>query len=1083
MFRRVNIANNTEIDKFILMKNSRDEFCEIDKKFVTNIRYEFQNYSTMTLSVPNFLMKDGQRVYNPLYDKILGKRQQILFGNERYVIDEMDIDSNSDGSKTKSVTALSFEKTLEDSNFVTGTITRQLYCGEDEVNIGVGILDEFIIDNKSWKIGVVSDKARKEVSRVDVEYEKTLYETLNIANISRGMKLWEKSFDDIDVFDNNSYITLKIFYKSIKSYDVVSNKFLKDEQETHKGFGNLHSGISKIEAYYDGNDVYRYAIKYIVTFKDGLTRTYWEEFTNVDNLKCEFTSIKLFYTNGEEDEIECVKIRSFDEGVYKWIDFLRTDISQAYDVVFVFDTYNRILNCYHIDEIGTDNGLVLSYDNYIKNINQKLQFSELCNKLYVTSEFANISDINPLGQDFLLDYSYYLKNGLMSYDLEMAWYRYLDHLESGIQEEILEKRLSLNGYNKQKIKLESEKTTLEENIKGLESIRVAYMKSNDEQNVTRISAEINTKKSRFEEILKEIQVCKDNIDQLNSDIKTLVESITVESATDSIGKIFTDELLTELSDLTIVMEINDETSLTNYTLYDTALAILKERNKLNIQFTTSLVGLLQKLPKGLKWNEVIKVGDFVTIEEEAISHNETEVLATVDGEEILDYENDMIILTDEERKIRIMSFEFNPSKYIINSIEFSNANKRTDALTSLSSVGRSITKNANYTNSYKEIWKNSRTTNDYITSMLTDGMDLKAQAIKSRSETVKIDMSESGIFLIDASNEDNQLYLSSSMLAITNNRWLNCKTAIDENGIYGKEIIGEIILGHKLHITSELGEFYVGNMDESEGFGLAIKEDNVLRVFLGTEMVNGVRRARLRLINPEGELVLSENGVISTGQQTIIENLSKDFDLTIPFIVDGGTSSLKSVKLTLLFEKYRAYNRGGSFGGSISETSDSGGGFSISSSTDGGGGVNINVDTPQEYLFTSEESVDVGNIYDDSGLTRLHNHTLYHKHNFSVYTEPHFHEFSISQNSHVHEIKLDEHAHPESYGIYVDENSEVSNAKVYVNDVLVSSNINSNTVIDITSKLRINSTNYIKITNEKNVRVSVNIFEKKFVIW
>ena len=108
-------------------------------------------------------------------------------------------------------------------------------------------------------------------------------------------------------------------------------------------------------------------------------------------------------------------------------------------------------------------------------------------------------------------------------------------------------------------------------------------------------------------------------------------------------------------------------------------------------------------------------------------------------------------------------------------------------------------------------------------------------------------------------------------MAITNDRWLNAKCAIDENGIIAKQLVGEIILGHKLYITSENGEFYIGDMDDlNKGFGLSIKDANdVQRVFLGTELENGVRKARLRLYGKDGKgLVLSEDGIVSEFQYT-----------------------------------------------------------------------------------------------------------------------------------------------------------------------------------------------------------------------
>ena len=487
MFRKVNIKNDLNIDKFILMKNTREEFCEIPKEFIDSIEYNFQDYDVMKLTIPNKITHNGITVDNIIYDKFLGKRQQILFGKERYIIDDCEISSQSNGKKVKSITAYSFEKTLEIS-YDTDSISRQLYRGNDELYIADGILDEFLLDNPSWTIGVVTEKARKEFGRCSEEFTVPIIENLSIDKVERGMTLWEKNFTEINPIDDRNVITLQIHYSNIKSYDTFNNnKFLKEERETHNSFGNLHTGISKIKAIYDGNDKYRYAIKYEITFTDGLTKEFWEEFTNLDGLKCEFNTINLYYTNGNEIDIENIKMRNFDEGSYQWIEFLRKNVSEAYDVVFIFDNYNRILNCYALEEVGENNGLVLSYENFIKSINQNLQYSDICNKLYVKSDNANISEENPTGNDYILDYTYYINNGLMSEELLAAWNRYTKLLEGNIQADILEKRLELNGYNKYKIKLESEKTTLEENIRGLEIIRSAYIKSESEANVRRLS--------------------------------------------------------------------------------------------------------------------------------------------------------------------------------------------------------------------------------------------------------------------------------------------------------------------------------------------------------------------------------------------------------------------------------------------------------------------------------------------------------------------------------------------------------------------------------------------------------------------
>ena len=59
MFRKVNIKNDLNIDKFILMKNTREEFCEIPKEFIDSIEYNFQDYDVMKLTIPNKITHNG----------------------------------------------------------------------------------------------------------------------------------------------------------------------------------------------------------------------------------------------------------------------------------------------------------------------------------------------------------------------------------------------------------------------------------------------------------------------------------------------------------------------------------------------------------------------------------------------------------------------------------------------------------------------------------------------------------------------------------------------------------------------------------------------------------------------------------------------------------------------------------------------------------------------------------------------------------------------------------------------------------------------------------------------------------------
>jgi hypothetical protein len=52
--------------------------------------------------------------------------------------------------------------------------------------------------------------------------------------------------------------------------------------------------------------------------------------------------------------------------------------------------------------------------------------------------------------------------------------------------------------------------------------------------------------------------------------------------------------------------------------------------------------------------------------------------------------------------------------------------------------------------------------------------------------------------------------------------------------------------------------------------------------------------------------------------------------------------------------------------------------------------------------------------------------------------------------------------------------------KVYVNNVLVGQNINSDTELNITEKIKIGQRNDIRIETETNGRITCNLFTKSF---
>ena len=847
MFKEVNLQEKVCKDKYILMKNSREEFCEIPKEYIKNIHYEWHDICYMDIEVPYHISVDGVKKVNPLYDKFLGKRQYIKVNDEeKYVVTDCDRTEDYTGKKVKTIKAQSAEITLNDFDFYIGEggITRKLFKVENDIDISDGILDLSIAET-GWKIGTVSDKARLEMNKINEIYYKDLYSSLQKNNVAKEMVLWEKSFTDLNPLVNN-VLTVNISYKNIKSY--IDGKLQKDENAIHQ-LGSFHTGIKKIKAIYSGNDEYRYAIKYEITLNDNLTTEKWCEFTYLGAMNVNFGNIAMNYTTGLEVEKSYLKYRSFDEGIYKIYDFLKQEVGQAFGVKFIFDTMNKRINCHHFSEVGEETSLFLSYENFIKTINKKSQYDEIISKLYVESQKATISEENPTGMDYILDFTYFRENGLMSDELMSAYDRYLVAID-GKQEIIVTKRIDLNTFNKKKIKLDTERKTLEENLKGLQSIWSAYVKEKDDINSTRMAVEINEVQAKINANLRETELCRQSINSLNEEIKTIVDSITISTASDTQGKIFNDELLEELNDITITDTLSDDYYTTSYSLYNYAVETLSKRNKLPIEFSIDTVGLLQNMiiPEGYKFDNILKLGNFINIKDDEI----------------------------ENGKVRLASFDYSPRDFKADGFQFSNNDEDFTELNKMSNIGRSINKNITYTNNYKTSWVAGKDVNNFVNSMLTDYLDAKAVNIRSRQGRNKYDQSEVGMFVIDAlsENESSQIYIGSGSICFTDDNWLHCQTCLDGGGLVGSTIVGRIIAGHNLLIGNENNTMIIdengisieGNYLSIKGVDGTNKDFNSYITMLSNQIALGVADskshtdAQIKVLSDEISLKVSSLG-------------------------------------------------------------------------------------------------------------------------------------------------------------------------------------------------------------------------------
>lgn len=614
-------------------------------------------------------------------------------------------------------------------------------------------------------------------------------------------------------------------------------------------------------------------------------------------------------------------------------------------------------------------------------------------------------------------------------------------------------------------------------------------------------------------------------------------SINKSTATDNNGKkLFSDEDLQELNDMHEILTYTDSYYTTSYGLYSYALRYMAEKIKPDITFSLKSDELNTYITNPNGWNKILKLGNLFTIEKEDIfeEYDISEV-------RLVQYK---ITPSEEGRLLKVSDFSF------------SNKIKLENTLKVGSNISRTTNKNTGVVNSYRDLWDNSKVVNNFVGDMITSGLNIAAANIKGGVYRNILDFSEAGCFIInntDSGNTDNQIYLGGGTIAITNDAWKTSNVAVDYNGVIAEAIFGKLLLGEKLVITSDDGLFYVGNGESKDQqkrkeFGLYIYNNvgGVDRIFLGlSEDDDGVRRAKLRLKDKTGnQVVLSEEGIVQTSQFVCWDNVSKGYPMRVPYFCDEGVKENRKIILSMVFEKYRAFEKGMEYTGKITSSSSGGGGI-----TGGAGKTMISGGATTSKAggktTTSHDGVTsfFGGKYNDqkvqssknqqywngeppggsfgTGLDIEHNDpnpTGRHSHLISASQFSHYHDVAISINipehqhtipGHVHNIDvhyheipghthdLEEHHHeiPEHihtidmrhkhellYGIF-EEQSKCSNVRVYVNNVLVNSAaaINSDVDLDITKYIRIGQRNDIRIETDSNGRISCNLFTKSFV--
>ena len=1073
MHRTVNFAKN-EI-RFILMKNRRETICDIPREYVSSIIYNINEPAELEFRIPSHITYRGKKVSYSVYEQLQGKMQIIVNINgsmERFIIDE-DIDvEESQEISFKSGKAYSYEKTLDNKTLLIAEgATRQLYKPEGEkVHVSDGILN-WLEQQTQWRVDTTYfDKWARMESSLGAETQSINIGTF-VGKVVAGTKIWGK---DVNINIGNVPLNLTIIYPEVI---VDSGAYITNY--THE-IKNLPYPVKNITCKYSQDTDFRFGVTYTITYTNGVVDTFKDNFANCVDLSTNITGMKLIYQTGNLVEQENVKYRYFEQCSTTWYSFLMNDVAEAFDCIFLFDTYERKIRVYSKEVFQKDpnlertHGLRLNYQTGIKNLNKTHKIGEVITRLYIESSLTSISEENPLGGEYVECFDYYINKGLMSSSLTAALTRYNALLDVKYVE-WLKIKANKNVADQKLSKNESELLSLQEQLKGENAILTAYIKGGDKARQQAQSTVVTNIENKISSMMTTIQNLKDEIATYEDQAMKNAQSIVKANATDGRGKIFTDEDLEELDDYIIEGSMTNEYYTTAYALYAWAKEQVESLNTIQIEFDIDTVDFLKKLQHPNGWQEVLTIGERILMDDKDVA--------------------------DAEGYVQLFGYTLYPTTEIITDLRFTNNKEPISAIKTIGDIGRATTQATTMTNFYKAVWKDSENMNVNVAELMQNGLDLSAQIARGKGSTNQIDISESGIYIIDANDNDKQMYFGSGILCITQDKWKTSELAIDSGGVIAQTVVGKLILGEKIQVGNEEDTFTI------TGDGIRISNSNSAnteRIFLGLEpQRNGTKKAVLRLHASSGDnrLVLSEDGIYQCFQIHAGDAFDRLHDYEVPFYIPAKMQRIDEAKLVFKLDYFRAYSKGATAAGSQSYsggyTSSAGGGTYTGTTTSANGGFSKSLATSSTGTATGARVTPTNSVHlgirsvDTATQGRVavgvspehHSHTVvmsgggWHSHTVNVSVGNHSHSVSTSIASHTHtfnvSFSIPGHSHSIIYGIY--QHGVLPKVTVYIDGHPISgltntTSINSSAEFNIGSYL--NSSNGVITKGVHTIRVA-----------
>lgn len=271
-----------------------------------------------------------------------------------------------------------------------GKVLFPLTCVSPQVVLRFNSLSEFTFDIHPRTRGVLDD---------EITFDS--YDYITTGRLVYVSRVGWFSITEVTEHDNGN-----AKYKSVstKSYEItLNNKGVYTEERVYC----FYNPNDPYDANYDANDAS--AIPSVV---GQLYRQLGVEYgnrTDVDPGAINFSDWTISYINPSlvYDGVTA-NCRSLKENTANGYDWIVNDVCSAFEIVALFDFLNKKIEFKTVSEVTKMSGLVLSFRNFMQNIEVTESSDDIVTVMNVKGENCDISSVNPIGTGYICDFSYYM---------------------------------------------------------------------------------------------------------------------------------------------------------------------------------------------------------------------------------------------------------------------------------------------------------------------------------------------------------------------------------------------------------------------------------------------------------------------------------------------------------------------------------------------------------------------------------------------------------------------------------------------------------------------------------------------------